>query len=169
MRRSYLDALLVLLWSVPRAAQAADPKFEVQLKRAWVEFYKDRASVDANMVIHHSHQHPNTVGSGSDDGDLHFSGESKEIGLPFVAEVTNAASEKKAVEYIKKVAAENEETTGAEQAVALTGAWRLWFEHPSTSQIQGQPNKFMPDNTNPNHSFEIHPSPPSERPQWRST
>src|SRR3954471_13763422 len=112
MWQSSRSALVLLVALMAGATEAADPKFEVQLKRAWVEFYKDRASVDANMVIHHSHQHPNTVGSGSDDGDLHFSGESKEIGLPFVAEVTNAASETKAVEYIKKVAAENEETTG---------------------------------------------------------
>jgi len=138
-------------------AQAAEPKFEVQLKKSWIEAFKDRTSIDATMVIHHSHKQPNKVGTGSEDGDLHFSGESEDIGLPFVAEVVNAASETPAVAFIKQVASSNEKASGNEVAVKVTGAWRLWFEHPSPSQIQGGDNPFTPDTTNPNHSFEIHP------------
>lgn len=148
-------ALLVLLAAF--GALATDPQFEVQLKKSWIEAYKDRTSIEASMVIHHSHKKPNKVGRGSEDGDLHFSGESDDVGLPFVAEVVNAASESKAVAFIKSVAATNETSGGNEKAVAVTGAWRFWFEHPSKLQIQGGNNPFTPDHTNPNHSFEIHP------------
>ena len=39
----------------------------------------------------------------------------------------------------------------------VSGAWRLWFEHPAQKQVQGGNNSFSPDTTNPNHSFEVHP------------
>jgi hypothetical protein len=42
-------------------------------------------------------------------------------------------------------------------SVKVSGAWRLWFEHPAQKQVQGGNNSFSPDTTNPDHSFEIHP------------
>jgi hypothetical protein len=109
------------------------------------------------MIVHHSHTGPNKVGEKSADGDLHFSGESDEVGLPFVAEIVNAAAEPEAVKFIKTSAKANEGKPDGQQPVHVVGAWRLWFEHPSQSQIQGDDNSFTPDTTNPDHSFEIHP------------
>jgi len=119
------------------------------LKRAWVEKFKDRATIDASFFIDHAHKHPN---SPKEDGDIHVSGRApKEIGLPMVAEMMNAAGalEKAAVDLIHA----NE---GKPTAAPISGAWRLWFEHPASMQRQFDPVP-VASNTNPDHSFEIHP------------
>jgi hypothetical protein len=135
--------------TVPVIANAQN--YEVRLKRAWAAKFADRTSIDATMQVRHSHHSANTIKSGGDDGDMHFSGVSPDVGLPFVAEIVNAAlSTQKAAE----LAIIAKEGTGK---VTLRGAWRLWFEHPSKTQTQGGQNPFSPDNTNPDHSFEIHP------------
>ena len=38
----------------------------------------------------------------------------------------------------------------------ISGAWRLWFEHPATIR-PSSPLFRVTGNTNPSHSFEIHP------------
>jgi len=121
----------------------------VILKRAWVKKFKDRATIEAKFVIEHSHSSPN---SNKKDGDLHFAGQAeREIGLPAVAELVNArkAFSKPAVQFIKDSAG-----TGTE--VDLHGVWRLWFEHPAHSQTQFA-TFGIAKNTNPDHSFEVHP------------
>ena len=45
---------------------------------------------------------------------------------------------------------------GTNTAVPVTGAWRFWFEHPAKKQVQFEQVP-VPENTNPDHSFEIHP------------
>jgi len=149
-------ACLVML-ATTSTVVAVDPKFEVQIKKAFMAKFKDRASIDARMTVHHSHTSPNKVGDKSNDGDLHFSGESDDVGLPFVAEVVNAWQQDAAVTFIKGTAKHNEQNPDDTESIAVVGAWRLWFEHPSASQIQGGDNPFHPDTTNPDHSFEIHP------------
>ncbi len=119
------------------------------LKRAWVKKYKDRATIDADYLVDKAHKKANDAAS---DGDMHFAGRSKkQIGLPVVAEMVNAGQpgQKAAFDSIHA-----NEGTGA--TVAITGVWRLWFEHPADSQIQFAD---FPEavNTNPDHSFEIHP------------
>jgi hypothetical protein len=122
----------------------------VILKQAFVEFYKDRATIDATFIVDHAHKRPNQPAS---DGDMHVAGRAqKEVGLPMVAEVMNAAQsgqEKKAVDNIH-------ELEGKKSPVTVTGTWRFWFEHPATKQIQFAAVP-VPTNTNPDHSFEIHP------------
>jgi len=127
-------------------------KFEVRLKRAWVQKFADRTTVEAAMTVRHTHKHANSVKKGGDDGDIHFSGTSPDIGLPFVAEVVNAGlpAQQPAMQAI--IAQDD----GGQLAIA--GAWRLWFEHPAKKQTQGGSNAFEPDHTNPDHSFEIHPA-----------
>ena len=149
--------ILWMLGALP-LLHAAEPKFEVQLKKAFVDKYKDRTLIKATMVVRHSHKQPNPVGQGSEDGDLHFSGESDDVGLPFVAEVVNAAAQTSAVAIIKQTAKHNEDQPKDPTPMQVVGAWRLWFEHPSKSQVQMGNNPFFPDTTNPNHSFEIHPT-----------
>src|SRR4029434_8046114 len=73
-----------------------------------------------------------------------------DIGLPMVAEIVNAASFPDAVDAAKTAAA-------TKQSRRLSGVWRFWLEHPSKKpQTQGAPVP-VPTNTNPDHSFEIHP------------
>jgi hypothetical protein len=123
----------------------------IVLKRAWIEVYKDRATIDASFTIDHAHPHPNPPAK---DGDMHVAGRApKEIGLPMVAEIMNAAaaSEQGAVNTVHS----NE---GNGQSVAMSGAWRLWFEHPPSKGTQIQFDDVPPAaNTNPDHCFEIHP------------
>jgi hypothetical protein len=134
------------------AVRAADAQNEVILKRKWVERQADLATVSAPMIVHHTHTKPNSISKSGQDGDMHFSGESSAIGLPFVAEIVNAKllGQKAAVAALQVKA-------GTNTPLAITGAWRLWFEHPAKKQTQGGNNAFHPDNTNPDHSFEIHP------------
>ena len=137
-----------LVWAFAPAYQAGT----VVLKNAFIEKYKNRATIDVRFEIDHAHEKPNKIGSDGADGDLQTSGRSPEIGLPMVVEVVNAAAapQKTAIDLIHKVEVNN-------GTVPLSGAWRLWFEHPSTAaQIQGQ-DVPKPANTNPAHCFEIHP------------
>ncbi|MGA2271304.1 MAG: hypothetical protein ABSH44_22780 [Bryobacteraceae bacterium] len=143
MRKATLAYLLIAI--LARLATAGT----LILKRAWIEQYKDRATIDATFTTDHAHKKPNPPAK---DGDMHVAGRApKEVGLPMVAEVMNAAAQQqqKAVQVIHG----NE---GSGSFVPVSGAWRLWFEHPATSQTQFQT---VPPaaNTNPDHSFEIHP------------
>lgn len=149
-RRLLLRILVLATFaSIPASAQF---NYTVVLKKAWVKKYADRATIDATMTVLRTHKSPNKISDDGKDGDLHFAGTSTDIGLPFVAEVVNAtmAGQKDAVDLIKASQASGD-------PLQISGAWRLWFEHPSNKQTQGGNNAFHPDNTNPDHSFEIHP------------
>ncbi len=121
----------------------------VVLKKAWVNKYKDRATIDASFTVDHAHKRPNAP---KNDGDMHVAGRApKEVGLAMVAEVMNAAKPTAA-----QALTDIHSVEGRETVVEVAGAWRLWFEHPADSQIQFAD---VPPaaNTNPDHSFEIHP------------
>jgi hypothetical protein len=121
----------------------------VVLKRAFVEKYKDRATIDTKFFVDHAHKRPNPP---SKDGDMHVAGRAQnEVGLPMVAEVMNAAQKGQST-----VVTEIHEIEGNNSAVQVTGAWRFWFEHPAKKQVQFGKVP-VPGNTNPAHSFEIHP------------
>lgn len=130
----------------------ATPAFcgTVTLKKAFIEKFKNRATIDASFIIDHAHAHPNPP---QKDGDMHVAGRAQQqVGLPMVAEVMNAAASGEAA-----VVTSVHQDEGDNQAVPISGVWRLWFEHPSTApQIQFQT---VPpaQNTNPDHCFEIHP------------
>src|SRR4051794_30295516 len=58
------------------------------LKRAWIEQFKDRATIDVHFPVDHAHKHPNDPES---DADMHGAGRAPtEVGLPMVAEMVNA-------------------------------------------------------------------------------
>src|SRR5512138_30605 len=96
----------------------------VVLKRAWVEKYKNRSTIDAAAVaLDHVKSGPNPVKEKGKDGDLHMAARSATVGLPFVAEIVNAAQQKAAIQIAKTAQADG-------KPVAMSGAWRLWFEHP---------------------------------------
>src|SRR5882762_9377843 len=121
----------------------------IVLQRTFIEQYKNRATIDGTFIVDKAHPHPNSPAS---DGDLHAAGRSIDVGLPMVAEVMNAAGTSQA-DVVRAIHANQ----GKETAVPISGAWRIWFEHPS-KQPQIQFDDVPPaGNTNPDHCFEIHP------------
>lgn len=139
-------AVLALLAALllPAAARA---DIQITLQNAFIEKYKDRATIDAAFTVDKAHPRPNPPAS---DGDLHAAGRAPEIGLAAVAEVMNAALQPDAVEIIHQA-----ERGG--QPLAVRGVWRLWCEHGGDAeQVQGQPLQPF-KTTNPPHVFEIHP------------
>jgi hypothetical protein len=137
------STLLILLIIAPLANAQT-----LVLQRSFIEKYKNRATIDATFIVDHAHPRPNRPAK---DGDLHASGRSEEIGLPMVSEVMNAADQSTVLKAIH----DNEVTHAA---MPISGAWRIWFEHPSTTQPQVQFDNVPPaGNTNPDHCFEIHP------------
>jgi hypothetical protein len=120
----------------------------IVLRKKWIEDNKNRATIKAAFNVDHAHPNPNPA---KKDGDIHASGRSpKDVGLPMVAEVMNAAGDGKAA-MVQVHKAETEGTTAQ-----VIGAWRVWFEHPGTKQIQFDKVP-VPTDTNPDHSFEVHP------------
>ena len=138
--------VLLVLAAAPVALQAGT----VTLKKAFIEKYKNRATIDAAFIVDHAHPKPNAP---KKDGDMHVAGRAqKEVGLPMVAEVMNAAAQGQN-SAVKDIHADE----GVNKTVTVSGVWRFWFEHPSAApQVQFDP---VPPaaNTNPDHCFEIHP------------
>jgi hypothetical protein len=125
----------------------ARAEIQIVLKNDFIETYKDKATIDAHLVVDIAHKHPNP---GAKDGDMHVAGRADEVGLALVAEVMNAAQEKQAVNRVHQA-------QGTGQAVPVTGAWRIWCEHGGSDvQTQGDPLEPF-TTTNPAHVFEIHP------------
>ncbi len=116
------------------------------LKNSFIEQYKDRATIETKFIV-------DVVGKihmARTDGDGVVAGRSNEIGLPVVAEIMNAKFERETVKNLEMLA-------GEEKAIKITGAWRIWWEHPGVDpQRQGRavPHAIS---SNPDHFFEIHP------------
>ena len=145
--RMHLRLLLVAV-ALPLTCASAQTK-TVVLKLSWVNAYKDQATIAADFLIDHAHARPNPP---SRDGDMHVAGRApNQVGLPVVAEIMNAAgsAERNAVALVHS-------SEGSGHTIPVTGAWRLWFEHPADSQVQFDDYPAA-ENTNPDHSFEIHP------------
>ena len=142
-----LCTLMLVLFSATQLSAA-----EVLLKNSWIATFKNRVTMPLTYKVEKAHTKPNPIGEKSDDGDMHLAGRSKEVGLPFVVEIVNAAlgAHQSVLTSIKTLVAKA-------GTVNIEGAWRLWFEHPaSTAQTQGATVP-APKNTNPLHVFEIHP------------
>lgn len=119
----------------------------ITLEESFIDACKDRATIDVMFTVDKADKraHPAFL-----DGDFHIAGRAPGIGLPVVAEIKNAASEKAALGVIRSVA-------GTGNPVGLAGAWRLWAEHVgSAEEVQGAGLSVI-EVTNPDHVFEIHP------------
>lgn len=127
---------------------AAAPKnFQITLRNDFIENYKNCVTLTTPFkVMGASAIHP--VGSGGEDGDVHCGGTASEVGLPCVAEVMNASG--------NPVAAKMKKLAKNQSEVEVTGAWRLWCEHPGVPQIQDNTD-YVGQPSNPNHVFELHP------------
>ena len=119
------------------------------LRTEFVKQVKDRATLTTTFNVDGRPGSPHSVGEGSNDGDVHLAGRDTVVLLPLVVEIVNARMENDTWQFLKQL------TLGT--AVDVTGVWRIWFEHPGTEpQVQGD-DVPAPDNSNPDHVFELHP------------
>ena len=123
----------------------------LELKNAFIEKFKDRATIDASYTPKFAHSKPKTPSPSkpANDGDIHISGSAPEIGLLSVAEIMNAKDFLNVVAFVQ-------DHLGSE--APLTGVWRIWPEHGGDSrhvQFEADPNDIV--DTNPDHIFEVHP------------
>lgn len=142
MRRKVLFLFVILALTPALYGQTV-----ITLKNSFIEQYKNRVTIDATFTVDHT----SAVHPASQDGDIHIAGRAPEVGLPLVAEIMNAKTEKnQAVKTVKSL-------EGSATTLSLTGAWRIWSEHG------GQNVESQGDNTEPlsssgaAHVFQIHP------------
>jgi hypothetical protein len=149
-RPAWRRALAALPFALLLAGGGAHAAGTVLLKTSWLKSHKNRVTATSDCRVDKSHQSPNAVGDDGQDGDLHMACRCTDIGLPMVAEIVNAAQFDDAVAAAKSAAS-------TKAVTKLTGVWRFWLEHPSSSpQTQGA-TVHVATTTNPDHSFEIHP------------
>jgi hypothetical protein len=143
-RISSLIAVLALFVSTLQAET-------LTLSSSFVKQVKNKATFPIHLELDAHLTSPHKIGRSGDDGDIHMAGRADEVQLPMVAEIMNAGLPPQA----DSVKAMNQTSSG--QIVPVTGVWRIWFEHPSPGdQVQGD-SVDVPDNSNPDHVFEIHP------------
>src|ERR1700680_2762888 len=111
--------LAVLVFVTPSFGQTA-----LVLKNAFIEANKNRATMGITLEVDHVLKKPHKIDHGGDDGDIHMSGRSPDVGLPLVAEFMNAVSDAEVA-----VLGDVRKADGG-NTVSVSGAWRIWFEHP---------------------------------------
>lgn len=126
------------------------PAETLTLSKDFVVKNENRATLDNLTFELDAHlKKPHTISSGGDDGDVHMAGRSDQVRLPMVAEIVNAGFENASVTLMNN--------TSQGGSLSMSGVWRIWFEHPSTGdQTQGA-EVGVPETSNPDHVFEIHP------------
>ncbi len=129
----------------------SNSQITMTLRKSFIDSFKNKLTITANYEVYFAHKSPNP---GSKDGDLHFAGFDKKIGLPIVAEIMNAREFDEAVQKVHDFEGKGK----PQNKVPLSGVWRLWCEHPGDIEAfkQGKMNIEI-ENTNPAHVFEIHP------------
>lgn len=128
-------------------AELSGRDIEIEIDNSFIKKYKDRVDIETSFVVDRAMRNPN---SHLMDGDLHFSGRSREIGLPVVAEIANAASVKRAVDLVHRF-------DGTGRPVRISGVWRLWAEHAGRAKEEQGEDVDEAASENPGHVFEIHP------------
>jgi hypothetical protein len=130
------------------AAKKGAKEYQITLKNATIEKYKNRATLATPYQVVRSRVH-----SVSEDGDMHVAGLADEIVLPCVAEIMNIRNFQSAQDLVETLESSHDTTT-------VTGVFRLWCEHPDAHgngpQIQDDVISDYVD-SNPAHVFEIHP------------
>jgi hypothetical protein len=140
-----LSATLLLVSALPAETLNLSPEFVNQCK--------NRATISINFELDAHLKTPHKISSSGDDGDIHMAGRAPEVKLPMVAEIMNAGLDDPPISQSLDLINQ----TAAGQSIPIVGVWRIWFEHPSTGdQTQGD-EVGVPENSNPDHVFEIHP------------
>lgn len=143
--------LLSVLLGLPSLVLGA----ELHLREALLEAQRDRVTATITAVVDHLGDRAHAL---SEDCDLHVPLRSREIRVPFIAELKNACSEKPpgttGAYWSDRI---YEETHGL--AVSVTGVFRLWLEHPPPGDAVQSEAQRVPwyGNSNPDHQVELHP------------
>ena len=128
-------------------ADLSGTEIEITLDKSFVRKYMDRVSITTDFTVDDTRPAPH---SRYLDGDLHFAGRARDVGLPVVAEIANAASVMPAVELVNRFA-------GTGRPLRISGVWRIWAEHARRAE-ETQGEEVPPEAShNPGHVFEIHP------------
>jgi hypothetical protein len=122
-------------------------EIEIEVHKSFIEEYKNRVGIHTTFVVDKAMESPLPVAI---DGDLHFAGRARQVALPLVAEISNAADQKAAIDLVHGA-----EGTG--KHLKVSGVWRIWPEH--AGKAEEEQGKSLPafDTDNPDHVFEIHP------------
>ena len=129
------------------AAELAPERVRIQIRRDFLERYKNRVTIDTRFMVDAVAGSPNPAAF---DGDLHFAGRAPEIGFRLVGEIKNAADADSAVALIRRAAR-------LQRPLAISGAWRIWPEHSlGAREEQDQPLRPL-ESPYPDHVFEVHP------------
>lgn len=129
----------------------SNSQITMTLRKSFIDSFKNKLTIATNYEVYFAHKHPNTA---KKDGDLHFAGHDKKIGMPIVAEIMNAKEFDNAVDVVHDFEGKGK----PQNKVNLTGVWRLWCEHPGDIADFNQARmKIEIENTNPAHVFELHP------------
>src|SRR4051794_32683088 len=94
-------------------------QISITIRKSFIDSFKNQLTIDANYEVWYAHKRPNPADK---DGDLHFAGLDKKIGLPIVAEIMNAKEEGAAVDLVHQKEGKGQPA----EKVKLTGVWRLW-------------------------------------------
>ncbi len=128
---------------------------ELQLRETLLQAQRDRVTATVAAVVDHIGASAHPIG---EDCDQHVPLRSRDINVPFIGEVKNACSE------IPPGASQAywsdriyEETHG--RAATVTGAFRIWLEHPPAGAAVQSEAARVPwyDTSNPDHQVELHP------------
>ncbi len=128
------------------ATEFSPADVRIEIRRSFLVRLMNRVTMRVGFRVEQSHAAPNPAFF---DGDLHFAGRSRQVRLPAVGEIINAADEKAAVDLVHEA-----NRTG--RRVALSGAWRIWPEHAG-AVVEKQGEDAPVRSANPDHVFEIHP------------
>jgi len=153
MRRLLLLAILCL---TAIDLQGQSKGSTIVLKTAWARQFRNQLSIDAKVTVL-------ALNAGKEaDGDSHGGSRKNAAGLPMVAEILNGTA---ASQQPGRAALD----PGASPEKDVYGAWRLWFEHPppgggaqcqtfsGTAPAVCEHQAATGADSNPSHSFEIHP------------
>ena len=156
MRRIQIACLGLLFFVAAGAVGEGRVPSTIVLKKSWANKFRNLLSIDAKVTV-------SALNSGkSEDGDTHGGSFVNAVGLPMVVEILNGHAPAQEV-------ARTALKPGTTPEKEVYGAWRLWFEHPPPGggvQCQNFGTKVPPicqnqtsggANSNPHHSFEIHP------------
>ena len=145
--RRFQACLLVVIFGCASLICRAD--VTLALNKTFVNKIKNKATVTTNLNVDAHPNTPHAIKNSGDDGDIHMAGIDSVFKLPLVAEIINARLEAAAMKKLKE--------SSPEQALNVSGVWRIWFEHlGKNDQIQGKPVP-VPASSNPDHLCEIHP------------
>ncbi len=133
-----------------RDSRTGAKDWQITLKSSFIEKFKNRATLTTRYRVIAFKAH-----SPREDGDAHVAGLPEDVGLACVAEIMN-------VKFFRGALADVKTKAQSEELVSITGAWRIWCEHPDAEPATAGPqiqDDVIPEfqTSNPNHVFELHP------------